>query len=383
VAIAWQVYDLSNAPTALSVVGVAWTLPMVLFLLVGGVLGDRFDRRHLLIASDALRGLAIACIGGLSLAGAIELWHVIALVALYGVGQALFAPSFQAIIPDVVPRDLLVQANSLQQLTEPVAYRLVGPALGGALVAGLGVGTAFLVDAATFGVSIAAVARMRPQRLAPRAAPASALREVREGFAFVRSRAWLWGTLAAAAISLMLFLGPFQVLLPYIVKNQLGGGAEVLGLVFAASGVGAVASALAVGQRGVGRRHVLWMYLAWALSVASLAGYGVASNEWQAMAIALVSGAAFTVGNITWATLLHTHVPGEVLGRVSALDWLVSIGLTPVSFALAGPAAAALGVEATMIGAGALAASATLSFLLVPGIRDPEREVAEPVRAAA
>jgi MFS family permease len=99
VAIAWQVYDISNVPTALSLVGFAWTLPMVLFLLVGGVLADRFERRRLLIASDIVRGLAIAAIGVISLAGAIELWHVVGLVAVYGVGQALFAPAHEATIP--------------------------------------------------------------------------------------------------------------------------------------------------------------------------------------------------------------------------------------------------------------------------------------------
>src|SRR5215210_340147 len=131
VTIAWQVYEISNVPTALSVVGLAWTLPMVAFLLLGGVLGDRIDRRRLMVWSDLLRALAIGTIGVLAVTGTIELWHVIALVAFYGIGEALFAPSFQAIVPEVVPKHLLVQANSLQQLTEPIAFRLVGPALGG------------------------------------------------------------------------------------------------------------------------------------------------------------------------------------------------------------------------------------------------------------
>jgi MFS family permease len=138
VAIAWQVYDISNVPTALSLVGFAWTLPMVVFLLVGGVRADRFERRRLLIASDVMRGLAIAGIGVILLAGAIELWHVVVLVAVYGVGQALFAPAHEATIPEIVPRPLLLQANSLYELAEPIAYRFAGPALGGLLVAGVG-----------------------------------------------------------------------------------------------------------------------------------------------------------------------------------------------------------------------------------------------------
>src|SRR5919106_4169502 len=133
VAIAWQVYELSNAPTALSVVGVAWTLPMVMFLLVGGVLGDRFDRRRLMICGDLLRAAAIGVIAILAFAEVLELWHLIALVAVYGAGEAIFAPNFQAVIPDIVPQAQIVQANSLQQLAEPVGFRFLGPALGGAL----------------------------------------------------------------------------------------------------------------------------------------------------------------------------------------------------------------------------------------------------------
>jgi hypothetical protein len=373
VALAWQVYELSNVPTALSIVGVAWTLPMVLFLLVGGVLGDRFDRRRLMIAADALRAVAIGGISVLAFAGVLELWHLIALVALYGAGEALFAPNFQAIVPDVVPRHLLVQANSLQQLAEPVALRFVGPAAGGVLVATLGMGAAFAVDAATFAVSMICVAMMSPLPSARAGSDMSVLEDVREGFRFVRAYPWLWATLLSAATTLLLFIGPFEVLLPYIVKNDLGGGADTLGIILGASGVGAIVSGIVIGQRGTGRRYILWAYVGWGVSVFSLVGYALVTAAWQAVLIGFASGLAFTVGNIIWVTLMHRHVPTELLGRVSALDWLVSIGLTPISFAVAGPLAEAIGVEATLIGAGILASVATFAFLLVPGLRDPER----------
>ena len=373
VAIAWQVYDLSNAPTALSLVGVAWTLPMVLFLLVGGVLGDRFDRRRLMIGADALRALAIGVIAVLAFAGALELWHLVALVAVYGAGEALFAPNFQAVVPDVVPQRLLVQANSLQQLAEPVAYRFVGPAAGGLLIAAIGTDAAFAVDAATFLVSLVCIALMRPLPPARAEVRTSVREDLREGADFVRSQAWLWATLLSAALTLLLFLGPFEVLVPFLVKNELGGGADALGLVLGASGVGAIFSGLLLGQRGIGRRYVLWAYVGWSISVLCLAGYALTTEIWQAVAIGFVSGMGFTVGNIIWVTLMHRYVPTGLLGRVSALDWLVSIGLTPISFALAGPLAETFGVEATLIGAGILAGIASIAFLAVPGIRDPER----------
>lgn len=373
VTIAWQVYDISNAPTALSVVGLAWTLPMVAFLLVGGVLGDRVDRRRLLIASDAIRAVAIGGLAALALSGAIELWHVIALVAVYGVGEALFAPSFQAIVPEVVPKRLLLQANSLQQLTEPLAYRLAGPALGGVVIAGLGTGAAFLIDAVSFSVSMVCVALMRPLPRPEREHTPSVVDDLREGVGFVRSQPWLWATLLAAALTLLLWLGPLEVLLPFVVRNEYDAGAGGLGLVFAAAGAGAVLSAVVIGQRGLGRRHVLWMYLGWGTSTLALVGYGLVDEVWQAAAVGFAGGIGEGVGMITWITLIHSHVPDRLLGRVSSLDWMVSIGLTPVSFALAGPIAEGIGTQATMIGAGLLATATFLAFLLVPGVRDPER----------
>ena len=148
VAIAWLVLDISNEPTALGLVGLAWTLPMVAALLISGVLSDRFERRRLMITADLLRLVAIGTIAALALAETAELWQVIALVVVYGIGQALFQPAFSAVVPDVVPRDQLLQANAVRELMEPLGLRFAGPALGGLLIAVFGVGEAFVVDAA-------------------------------------------------------------------------------------------------------------------------------------------------------------------------------------------------------------------------------------------
>ena len=161
----------------------------------------------------------------------------------------------------MVPARLIVQANSLQQLAEPVAFRFAGPALGGVLVAAFGTGAAFAIDAATFGVSMACVALMATLPPARGEHRPSVREDIREGSRFVRSQAWLWATLLSAALTLLLFLGPYEVLVPYVVKNELGGGADALGLVLGASGVGAIVSGLVLGQRGIGRRYVLWAYL--------------------------------------------------------------------------------------------------------------------------
>src|SRR5262249_27554137 len=161
VAIAWQVYLLSNAPTALAVVGLAMTVPHVLFLLLGGVVSDRVDRRRVMLGADVVRGLAIGTMGILSVTGSIQVWHLMALSAVYGAGTAFFGPAFDAIVPDIVPPELLGEATSLDQSVRPAALRLLGPAVGGALIAAVGVGWAFVLDGASFAVSVLTLLLMR------------------------------------------------------------------------------------------------------------------------------------------------------------------------------------------------------------------------------
>ena len=138
-----------------------WTVSLIgdgffALVLVGGVVTDRFERRKVLIASSILRGACVALLGVLALTGAIELWHIFVIAVFFGAGQAFQGPAAGAIVPDLVPRHLLVQANSLSQFVRQAAFALVGPAVGGVVVHALGVGTDFLVDAATFGFAIAA-----------------------------------------------------------------------------------------------------------------------------------------------------------------------------------------------------------------------------------
>jgi MFS family permease len=370
IAIAWETYVLWNAPAALSIVGIGMTVPTVAFLLLGGVLSDRHDRRRLMLWADLVRAAAVGCLAVLVLTHALELWELIVLVGLYGCGTAFFTPAFEAVVPDLLPAEDLPAANSLDQFVRPIALRLLGPLLGGWLVAA-GAGLAFTVDAVSFGASAVAVMAMRT-RPAGGAAPASHGAAVREGLSFIRGRVWLWGTLVAAAAAYLVFLGPSEVLLPYVVKNELHASAGDLGLVFAAGGVGAVGAALWMGQRGHPRRDVTVMYATWTLATLAIAGYGLATAAWQLMLVCLVFNALETAGTIVWATVKQRHVPSRFLGRVSSLDWMISIGLLPISFALTAPVAGAIGVRATLIGAGLVGAAITLAALFLPGMRDIE-----------
>jgi DHA3 family tetracycline resistance protein-like MFS transporter len=372
VAIAWQVYELSNTPTAMSVVGIAMTVPTILFLLLGGVASDRFDRRRIMVGADLLRALSGLVLAALALSGALEVWQIAGLAALYGTGAAFFAPAFDAVVPDIVPSERLAQANALDQLVRPIVFRMAGPALGGLLVASGGAGLVFALDSASFLFSAATLLLVRVAARPAAARTRSVARDLAEGWRFVRGRAWLWATFASAAVAYLCFMGPVEVLLPYIVKNDLEGSARDLGMVFAAGGIGSVACAMAMGQSDIPRRAIGFIYVCWTLATLAIAGYGVAGAVWQLMLAALAFNALETAGTIVWATLKQRHVPRTMLGRVSSIDWLISIGLLPLSFALTGPVAGAIGTRGTLVAAGVVGAVVTCAAFLVPSVREVE-----------
>src|SRR6266511_3336833 len=237
VALAWQVYDLSNAPTALSIVAVA-----------------------------------------------LHLWHIWILVALYGVGNSVFYPAYTALVPQVLPQEQLVQAAALRQFVRPLSTRVIGPALGGAIVAALGPGTGFLIDPGSFGASTAALLLMaaRPLERAAARTVSSVAQQIREGLRFVLALRWLWMSLLAVTLAMVFFLGPVFVLMPFVVRNHLHGGADGLGLVLAAGGVGALVASIVMGQRGAPRRPLAVVYVAWAIAAFALIGYAQADAVWQA-----------------------------------------------------------------------------------------------------
>jgi predicted MFS family arabinose efflux permease len=377
IAIAWQTYDLSNSPSALAAVGLAWSLPQVVLLLASGVLSDRVDRRFLMIAGDLIRGVAVTTIGMMSISGSLTMPKLILLVVVFGVGQAIFEPAFTSIIPSIVPDDLLVEANALGQFVRPVAWTLIGPVVGGVLVTGAGTGWAFVADAGTFVFSAVMIAmiRTRPSPKDEEEEASSFFEDLKEGLGYVRRTTWLWVAMVTATVSLFAAWGPWEVLVPYVVRNDLGGSAAALGLVFGAGGVGSVLVAITLGQRGrLPRRAMTMLYLTWAVGMLMTAGFAFVSEIWQAAAVAFVAESCITALIVIWYTLLQRLVPTHLLGRVSSLDWMISIAGVPLSFAVVGPAADAFGVDATLVAAGVLGFLATFAFMFYPGARDPERD---------
>ncbi len=374
VALAWQTYELSRSPSTLGWIAAAYVAPMALVSLGGGVLTDRFERRKMMISADLVRVISLGGMAGLALSHNLRLWELGVLAALTGVGDALFGPAFGSIVPEIVPAELLVEANALDQFVRPIS-NVIGPAIAGVLIAAAGVGTAFLVDAATFLVSVATAVRLTPRPFRPVVAR-SARRELREGFAFVRARTWLWATLLAAAISV---IGPAAryVLLPDLVKNELRASAGALGLVYASIAAGSIVAALSFGRFGLTKRFVVVMYMGWGLALLAVAGYGVAGNVAQLAAFGFLAGVGIAFAQGTWGTMMHVLVPREVLGRVTSLDWLVSTSLMPMWFVAIGFVADDLGVRTTLIAAGLISGVTTLLFpFAIRGLRDPERDSA-------
>jgi len=384
VAMAWEAYTLSDAPTALSLLGIAMTVPLIALLLVGGLVSDRHDRRRTMLMADAVRAALLALMGALAVSGELRLWQMMIFVAVYGAAQAFFDPASDAILPELLAPEQLGQANALDQMVRPLALRMAGPALGGILVGTLGPGAAFVADGATFVASALALWAMSsgtPARAAL-GRPASAGRssrgsDLREGWRYVRGQVWLWGTFSSAGVAYLLFMGPAEVLLPFMVKHVLRGSGLQLGLVLGAGGLGSVGCALAMSRSGLPRRSMTFIYAVWTLGTLAVAGYGLASAMWQLMVASLAFNLLETAGTVVWATMKQRHVPGGLLGRVSSLDWLISIGLLPVSLALTGPVSAALGVRTTLIAAGLAGAAATLCGLMLPGMQRVDLDMAD------
>jgi len=276
-----------------------------------------------------------------------------------------------------VPAHELTEANAVDQFVRPVTVQLAGPALGGFAVAAFHPAGAFFLDALSFAFSALCVVRMKP--LAPRPETGERqgyLHEMAEGLRYVRGRAWLWGTLVAAALTYLLFIGPTQVLLPYIVRSSLHEGAFTYGLVLAVGGAGALLTSVVMSRIAEPRRPMTFVYVSWTVATLAVAGYGIATGAVGLSIAAFVISGGEAAGAIVWATLKQRRVPNAMLGRVSSIDWCVSTALLPLSYALTVPVAGMLGAQTTLVLAGTAGAAVTFGFLFLPGVRAGERSEA-------
>jgi MFS family permease len=380
VALAWQVIELGGGPTELSLVTALYSVGLLAFVLVGGIAADRLPQRLVMLAADLVRAAILLVLGWLSLTGDLRIWHLAAGGLVVGAGEAFFIPSYTAILPHLLPESELLAANGLEGTLRPLAQQATGPVLGGVAVAALSPGFAILTGGLTYLVSAGCLLAMnvRSAKGAPSAPGlASVFADLREGFGYVRRTSWLWATLLFALALVLFIVGPLEVLLPFAIRDNLGGGADEYGLALAAFGVGGAAGALAISSRRLPRRYLTVMILMWGLGSLPFAIVGVAEALWVMFAALFVVGATYTAAMVIWGTLLQRRVPDGLRGRVSSLDFFVSLALMPVSMAIAGPAGAAFGLAAVFLVAGFVPVLLAAAAILVPRLdRD---ELAHPL----
>jgi MFS family permease len=382
VAIAFQVIELGGGPVQLSLVVACFEVGLLGCILIGGVVADRLQRRRVMITADLVRAVVVGTVAILSLSGGLELWMLGAAGFVVGAGESFFIPSYTALVPRLVPQEQILAANGLEGTLRPVTEFAAGPALGGIAVAALSAGAAIMVDAATFIVSAACLLAIREQGTAERepaeAGVRQAIADLREGARYVRRTSWLWTTLLFALIAVLFLIGPIDVLIPFAVTDRIDGGAGAYGTLIAAFGIGSAIGAIAVASRPLPRRYLTMMLLVWGVGALPIAVIGIANSLLPMIIAMLVVGLTSGIGDVVWGTLLQRRVPDHLRGRVSSLDFFVSLGLLPVSMVLAGPAADAFGLTAVFIVAGIVPAIIGPLALIAGRLRADE--IAHPLR---
>jgi MFS family permease len=371
VALALETLKVSDHASTLSYVMAARIAPNALLLLFAGALVDRLPRRLVVLGADLSRGLAIAALTGLVAAHALTVVELVVLSIVVGVGDAFFYPAYMAIIPELLPTDLLAQGNAFNSGSQTLGQSLAGPAIGGVLIAAFGASSAFAVDAASFVISAACLLAMRAIP-PPAATGKSILADVRIGLRWTMRQRWLWYGILASSVANFAGFSPLSVLVPLIVRDLLHQGAVAYGAVFAVAGAGGALAAVVMGRFGAPRRRVTVIYSVWAAAAASLLGIALGPDVFVVAAFGAIAFGGIVYGNLIWQTMSQQLVPAAMFGRVSSVDWLFSICLSPLGILVAGLLATSIGARDTMV-AGALVSLATAGVALVPGVRAPDR----------
>ena len=367
VALAFAVLDLTGSVTDLGIVLAAQTVPLVVFVLLGGVWADRLPRQRVMLGSDAVRAVAQGASALLLLDGRAHVWQLAVLQAVYGAAEAFFGPASTAVVPQTVEGSDLQQANALMSLSGNVAA-VLGPAFAGVIVATIGAGWGLAIDGATFVASAVFLAMMRvePVLLAARA---STLAELRAGWHAFRSRTWLWVTVVYFTLFIGFVYAPLLVLGPQVARTSLG-GAGAWAAIATALGLGSLVGGL-IGFRWRPRYPLRVAFLAFLIAGPALFGLLAAHAPLPLIVVAaLIDGASGPLFNTLWYTALQREVPANELSRVSSWDYLGSVGMLPVGQAISGPVAGAIGLSSTLYLAGALFVVLLMAVLAVPAVRN-------------
>ncbi|MGI8714942.1 MAG: MFS transporter [Solirubrobacteraceae bacterium] len=366
VALALYITQRTGSATDLGVVLAAQALPLIALILFGGVWADRLPRHRLMLAADGVRALLHFVLAGLILAGGASVGEMIVIEALFGAARAFFNPAYTGLLPQTIPEELAQDARALSSATANLAI-LVGPALGTALVLTIGAGPAFAFDGATFVLSALFLARVHPRARGaaeqPQAGAGSIMHELRAGWHEVASRPWVWATITAFTGAVLCAYAQWYALAPLVARDVYG-AASKFGVLASVAGGGAVVGALVGVRWRPARPMVAGLLLVLIWPVQSIA-FALAAPLAAVIVLAFFAGFGFSLFEVWWETALVRHIPPQALSRVSAYDWMGSLALLPLGFAIAGPLAGAVGAR-TVLGVGGAAAFVMVLLALIP-----------------
>jgi MFS family permease len=366
VALALFVTDLTGDATDLGLVLAAHALPLVALMPIGGVWADRLPRQRVVVVTDLARFALHGLLALLIVTGEVQIWHVVVIEALFGTAEAFFRPAVTALAPQTVPEPEIQEGNALMTFSNNVA-EFAGPALATALVLGVGPGWAFAIDACTFLVSAALLLGVRPRERGAPAVRQTIVAELREGWAEVRSRTWVWVIIAAFSVALLTCFGPWMTLGATVAEQEYDTRA-IYGILTAALGAGTVAGSLVAFRWRP--RHPMRAGMMLALPWPAAIGLYSLGLPVPALVVVFVgAGAGIALFDVWWSTALAEQIPPHTLSRVTAYDWMGSLALLPIGYALAGPLGEALGEIEVLAGGAAIALASLTAALCVRQVR--------------
>jgi predicted MFS family arabinose efflux permease len=364
IALAFAVLDLTGSASDLGYVFAAKTIPLVTFLLVGGVFADRLPRRAVMLVADVTRLGSQGAVAVLVLTHNAQIWEIVVLQAVAGTASAFFNPASTGLTPMTISPERLQQANALRGLSM-ASTGLIGTAIGGGVVTLAGPGWALAVDAASYGASAYFLAQIRlpPHVTLP---PQSFLADLQEGWREFVSRTWVWVIVVAASIGNM--MSSVFVVLGAVVSKRALGGPLAWTVILSALALGSIAGGY-VSLRIHVRRPLFFGSSLLGFLALPMALLAVHAPALLIAAGALVAGGGNMIFNSLWETALQRHIPPTALSRVSAYDWFGSLAFQPLGLIAAGPLAVAIGTRATLwIAAAGVLAMAVLA-VATPSVR--------------
>jgi MFS family permease len=375
IALAFAVLQIGR-PADLGYVLLAREIPLVVFLLLGGVWADRVSRKALLVVGDLAMGSSQAATALLFLTHHATVWRVALLQMVFGVAGAFIRPASTGLIAEAISHAHLQEANALLDLSRS-SLRVIGPAVGGLIVVAANPGWALAADAASFFVCASLYARLRIAS-SERPPRTRVVHELREGWSEFTARTWLGTMVVSFGLFQLTMFPALLVLGPTVAKAHLG-GAGAWGVILAFQGAGSIAGGL-LALRLRPHRPLLAATLLCVPVAFLLALLGARAPVPVLCTVGFLAAIGLTCGDIVWFTTFQKQVPDHLMSRLSSFDWFGSVALNPIGYALVGPVADTLGVSATLYLAALLNLSVSLLVAATPAIRGL---VAAPAAASA